>query len=90
MEDFKRKWEDWYGDLLSAYQWIELEYKGKTILYVHGCTRYTGDEGPFSADFIQVIGHADSGESIAEDEHEEIRETLKGRHGIDNISFWLT
>jgi len=90
MEEFKQKWEDWYGELLNEYQWIELDYKDRTILYVQGSARYTGDEGLFPAGFIQVIGHAGSGESIVEDEHEEIRDILRDRHGIDNISFWVS
>ena len=90
MEDFKKKWEEWYGDLLTGYQWNELEYNDNCIFYVHGSTKYTGDEGPFCSDFIQVIGHVDTGASIDEEEQEEIRAMLKGMHGIDNVSFWIT
>lgn len=88
MQEFKEKWEDWYGDLLNMHQWHELEFKGREIAYVYGNTRYTGDEGAFSAGFIQVIGHVDSEESIDEEQQKEIAALLKERHGIENICFW--
>ena len=59
MQGFKDMWEDWYGDLLSTYEWHELEYKGREILYVHGVSPYTGDDGDFSAAFVQVMWHLD-------------------------------
>ena len=88
MEEFKKKWEDWYGDLLGMYQWHELEYNGKEVLYVFGNARYTGDEASSSAGFVQVIGYVDSGASIAEEEQKEIEELLRRRHGLDNVCFW--
>lgn len=88
MQEFKQKWEDWYGDLLSAYQWHELDYNGREILYVFGNSRYTGDEASFTAAFIQVVGYVDSGASIAEEDQQEIVQLLRSRHGLDNICFW--
>ena len=90
MQEFREKWEEWYGDLLNAYQWDELEYEGRRILYVRGNTRYTGDEGAFTSDFIQVIGCLDSGLALEEEAHEGITQLLRGQHGIDNICFWST
>lgn len=88
MQKFKDMWEDWYGDLLSTYEWHELEYKGREILYVHGISPYTGDDGDFPAPFVQVMGHLDPEAPINEEEQREIAELLKSRHGIDSISFW--
>ena len=88
MQGFKDMWEDWYGDLLSTFEWHELEYNGREILYVHGISPYTGDDGDFSAAFVQVMGHLDPEAPINEEEQREITELLKSRHGIDSISFW--
>ena len=89
MQEFKQKWEDWYGDLLGMYQWHELDYKDRQIVYVFGNTRYTGDEGPFAAAFIQVIGYVGSEASLDEEEQKEITALLRDRHGLDNICFWV-
>jgi hypothetical protein len=88
VQEFKEMWEAWYEDLLSTHQWYELEYKGREIPYVHGVSPYTGDDGAFSAAFVQVMGHLDSDAPISEEEQREITEILKSRHGIDNICFW--
>ena len=88
MDEFKLKWEEWYADMLTAHQWNELDYEGRKILYVCGTTRYTGDEGDFSSNFVQVIGWTDSGEHIVEEERDAILEILKSHHGMDNVSFW--
>ena len=88
MQEFKDMWEDWYADLLTMHQWHELEYKGREILYVHGVTHHTGDDGAFPAAFIQVMGHLDREAPVSEEEQQEIMELLRGRHGLENICFW--
>jgi hypothetical protein len=90
MEDIRQKWEDWYGDLLSAYEWHELEYGDGRVLYVCGNSTYTGGEGSVSSAFIQVMGRVDSDVSLDEEAQGEIAQLLKSRHGIDNICFWMT
>lgn len=86
--EFKKRWEEWYGDMLSFYQWQELEYKGRRVLYV--CGRYSlSDEGSkYASTFTQVMGYADSDQSLNEAERKEIREMLCRQQGVDTISFW--
>ena len=86
--EFKKKWEDWYGDLVSGYQWNEVEYKGRRVLYVCGRFTLSDDGSRLASAFTQVIGYADSGEPLNEDEQKEIRGLFSRQQGIDNISFW--
>lgn len=88
MEDFKQQWDEWYGDVMPDYQWCELTYKGRKLLYVHGSAEisYGGDLG--SSQLIQVIGYTDCEPSLNEEERKEIIEVFKREYGIDNISFW--
>ena len=88
MEEFKRKWEEWYGDLLPDFQWYELEYNGRKVLYVCGTTIIDSDGRSLTADLLQVIGYADSEALLAEEEQKDIATLLKRQHGIENISFW--
>ena len=86
--EFKKKWEEWYGDMLGMYQWQELEHKGRKLLYV--CGRFTlSDEGSrLASTFTQVIGYLDSKKPLTEEEQNEIRELFRCQQGIDNLSFW--
>lgn len=88
MEELKRKWEDWYGDFLTDYQWHELEYNGRQVLYVCGTAIINSDGCSLSSDLIQVIGYADSEKPLDEGQRKEITGLLKSQHGIGNISFW--
>ena len=87
-DELKKKWEEWYGDMLSMYQWQELEHKGRKLLYV--CGRFTlSDEGSrLGSTFTQVIGYLDSKKPLTEEEQNEIRELFRCQQGIDNLSFW--
>jgi len=87
-KEFKQKWEDWYGDLLSGYQWLEFEYKGRRVLYVCGRFELSDDGSRLASSFTQVIGYADSGQPLDEEEQKGVRELLKSQQGIDNLSFW--
>ena len=89
MQDIQRKWEEWYGDMVSAYQWSELDCINRKILYVYGCAKYTGDMGAIPAGFVQVIGSLDSDEPFNELERREITEYLKSMHRVDTVTFWL-
>jgi len=88
VEDLKRKWEDWYGDLMAHYQWNELEYNGRAVLYVCGTAVIDVDGRSWASNMLQVMGYADSGTALGEEERGEIGQLLKGRHGIENVSFW--
>ena len=88
MEEFKQKWEEWYGDLLPYYQWEELEYNGRRVLYVCGTTMIDSDGRCLASNVLQVIGYVDAEIALEEEEQQEIAELLKRQHGIENISFW--
>ncbi len=88
MEEFKRKWEDWYGDMMAQYQWHELEYEGERVLYVCGTASIDIDGNTYSSQVLQVIGYIDSEQPLDETRHKEITQLLKDRHGIENITFW--
>ncbi len=88
IEELKRKWEEWYGDLLSEYQWFETEHKGRKLLYVCGRAVVSSDECGLASDFTQVIGYCDGQPSIAREEQKEIEELFGTRHGVGSISFW--
>ena len=88
MEEFKRKWEEWYGDLLPSYQWHELDYNGRRVLYVCGTAMIDSDGRGLASNMLQVIGYIDAEIAFEEEEQKEIAELLKRQHGIDNISFW--
>ena len=88
MEDFKRKWEEWYGDLLPDFQWYELDYNGRKVLYVCGTAIIDSDGCSLTADLLQVIGYADSKVLLTDEEQKNIAELLKRQYGIENISFW--
>ena len=88
MEDFKRKWEEWYGDLMAQYQWNELEYEGERVLYVCGMASIDIDGNTYSSQVLQVIGYMDSEQPLDEARQKDITQLLKDRHGIENISFW--
>ena len=89
MQDVQRKWEEWYGDMVSTYQWSEVECVNRRILYVYGSAKYTGDIGALPAGFVQVIGCMDSDVPFSEEERKEISEFLRSMHRVDAISFWL-
>ncbi len=89
MQDIKEKWEEWYGDMVDMFQWSEIDCSGKTVLYVSGCAKYTGDEGSFPAGFVQVVGCTDSNTPFNEDEKKEITKLLKSMHKVDSIGFWM-
>ena len=86
--ELKKKWEEWYGDMLNMYQWQELEHKGRKLLYVCGRFTMSDDCGKFASTFTQVIGYLDSKKPLTEEEQNEIRELFKGQQGIENLSFW--
>ncbi len=88
MEDFKRQWDEWYGDVLPDYEWCELTYKGRRVLYMHGNAEigYGGESE--SSQVIQVIGYTDYEPSLNEEERKEIVAVFKRDHGIDNVTFW--
>jgi hypothetical protein len=86
--EFKKKWEEWYGDMLSGYQWNELEYKGKKLIYVCGRFSLSDDGNRFASNFTQVIGYADFKKPLNEEEQNEVRELFKCQQGIENLSFW--
>jgi hypothetical protein len=87
VEDIKRKWEEWYGDLMAHYQWNELEYNGRTVLYVCGTAVIDVDGRGFASSMLQVIGCAD-GAALNGDEEAEIAGMLRKMHGTENVSFW--
>jgi len=86
--EFKKKWEEWYGDLLSGYQWLELDYKGRRVLYVCGRFALSDDGSKLASSFTQVIGDLDSDKPLNEEEQNEIRALFSRQQGIDNVSFW--
>ncbi|UCC60447.1 MAG: hypothetical protein JSW38_07175 [Dehalococcoidia bacterium] len=88
MEEFKRKWEEWYGDMLPNYQWCELDYNGRQVLYVCGTAMIDSDGRGLASNLLQVIGYMDTEMTVEEEVQREIAELLKGQHGIENISFW--
>jgi len=88
IEELKRKWEEWYGDLLSEYQWFETEHKSRKLLYVCGRAVVSSDERGLASDFTQVIGYCDGQPSITQEEQKEIEELFRTRHGAGSISFW--
>lgn len=88
MDELKAKWEDWYGELVSSYQWNEVEYKGRRVLYVCGRAFISGDDRALASEFIQVLGFIDSGASASEQEEKELSEFLRSRHAVGNVSFW--
>ena len=90
LEDLKSKWEDWYGDLMSHYEWNELEHNGRKFLYVCGMAVIDIDGCGFASNLLQVIGWADGDVTLSEKEREEIVRLLKSRHGIENVSFWAS
>lgn len=87
--EFKKKWEEWYGDMLSGYQWNELEHKGKKLIYVCGRFTMSDDGSRFASNFTQVIGYLDSKKPLSEEEQNEIRKLFKCQQGIENLSFWM-
>jgi hypothetical protein len=87
-KEFKKKWEDWYGDLLIGYQWLEMEYKGKKVLYVCGRFNLSDDGSRLGSNFTQVIGYLNSNRPLDEDEQKEIKEIFCRQQGIENVSFW--
>jgi hypothetical protein len=88
-EDRKRKWEEWYGDMVNSYQWLEVDHGGRDVVYVYGSAVLNLDEGAFCSDFVQVLGYADSQEEVGEAEQSEIVQLLRVRHGTDNVQFWI-
>jgi hypothetical protein len=87
VEDIKSRWEDWYGDMMAHHQWNEMDYNGRTLLYVCGTAVIDADGRGFASDLVQVIGCTDGAE-LSEEERREIAQLLKGQHGIENLSFW--
>ena len=88
-EELKQKWEEWYGDMLDSYQWNELDYNGRKVLYVCGTTAIESDGRALYADVLQVMGYMDSEGQLDDVEQKEVTELLKGMHGVHNISFWI-
>ena len=86
--EFKKKWEEWYGDMLSGYQWLELEYKGRKLIYVCGRFSLSDDGSRFASNFTQVISYSDFKKPLNEEEQNEVRELFKCQQGIENLSFW--
>ena len=86
--ELKKKWEEWYGDMLSMYQWNELEHKGKKLLYVCGRFMLSDDGSSLASTFTQVIGYLDSKKPLNEEEQNEIRELFRCQQAIENLSFW--
>jgi len=86
--ELKKKWEEWYGDMLSMYQWNELEHKGKKLLYVCGRFMLSDDGSSLASTFTQVIGYLDSKKPLTEEEQNEIRELFRCQQAIENLSFW--
>ncbi len=86
--EFKKKWEEWYGDMLSMYQWQELEHKGRKLLYVCGRFMMSDDGSSLASTFTQVISYLDSKKPLTEEEQNEIKELFKCQQGIENLSFW--
>lgn len=88
MQDIKTKWEDWYGDMVSSYQWNEVDYNNKKVLYVFGCAKYTGDQGDIPAGFVQVMRYVDSELPIEGEAQREISNILKKMYRVETVSFW--
>jgi len=86
--EFKKKWEDWYADLLSGHQWLELDYKSRRILYVCGRFSMSDDGSRLASTFTQVIGYLDSDQPLNEEEQKEIKELFCRQQGVENVSFW--
>lgn len=86
--ELKKKWEEWYGDVVSGYQWSEFEYKGRKVLYVSGRFLLSDDGNRFTSTFTQFMGYADSDEPFTEEERKEIKTLFCREHGVENISFW--
>jgi len=86
--EFKKKWEEWYGDMLGMYQWQELEHKNRKLLFVCGRFTLSDDGSRLASTFTQVIGYLDSKKPLTEDEQNEIRELFRCQQGIENLSFW--
>jgi hypothetical protein len=89
IEEIKRKWEDWYGDMVTSYQWNELEYNGRKVLYVCGQAMIDSDGRGLCADLLQVLGYVDEETALNEVEQKEIADMLRSMHGVQNISFWI-
>ena len=88
MQELMYKWEEWYSDVVPDYQWSELEYKGRKLLFVHGRVEIACGGDPIPSDLVQVMGYVDTGQCIDEKEHEEMAEYFKKRFGVANLSFW--
>ena len=88
IEEFKQKWEDWYGDQMTDYQWNELEYNGRKVLYVCGSAVINSDGRDLCANLLQVIGYVDAEMALNEEEQKEATELLRGMHGVQHVSFW--
>ena len=88
MQEFMNTWDEWYGDVLSQYQWCELEHRGKKVLYVHGRYEVCCGGDPVPTDMIQIIGYLSPEPFIDEDGQREIAELFRQRHNVENISFW--
>jgi hypothetical protein len=86
--EFEKKWEDWYADLLSGHQWLELDYKGRRILYVCGRFSMSDDGSRLASTFTQVIGYLDSDQPLNEEEQKEIKQLFCRQQGVENVSFW--
>lgn len=87
-KDFRKTWEEWYGDMVSEYQWHELEYKGRKVLYVCGRAVVGDEDRRLSAGFTQVMGYLNPEELLNEDERKEVKELLKNSFSTENLSFW--
>jgi hypothetical protein len=88
-EEFKQRWEEWYGDMLDSYQWNEIDYNSRKVLYVCGTTVIESDGRALYADVLQVMGYTDSEGQLDDVEQKEVTELLRGMHGVHNISFWI-
>ena len=65
---FKQTWEEWYGDMVCDYQWHEIEYKGRKVLYVCGRATVGDEDKRLNSGFTQVMGYLDPEELLSEEE----------------------
>ena len=87
-KDFKKTWEEWYGDMVSDFQWQEIEYKGRKVLYVCGRAAVGDEDKRLNSGFTQVMGYLDPEELLNEEDQKEVKGLLKGSFAIENVSFW--
>lgn len=85
---FRQIWEEWYGDMVCDYQWHEIEYKDRKVLYVCGRATVGDEDRRLNSGFTQVMGYLEPEELLSEEEQEEVKKLLKGSFAVENVSFW--